>query len=413
MSASPRIGLQFHDFEFLQQIAEGGFGKIYLVRKVLTRDIYALKVMSKRALAQKNELWCARVEHDILADTASEYIVPMYYSFTSGDNVFIVMDFLPGGDLFEALQRVMVMSEDAVVFYAAELVLALEYLHKQSVVHRDIKPDNVLIDADGHIRLVDFGLSKKGVLKKQAQGLGALMCAACKRDGCCDDIEGAAPCSRASLPTSPRAPRLGTLPDPTPEDVQQQPHTRVLGTPEYIAPEVLLGLQHGPEVDWWGLGCVVFTLLVGYPPFIGETTEEIFDNIMKKQIDYPRESLLSEEARDLIEKLLTLAPENRLGVNGADEVKRHPFFRSVDWTTIRKQPAPWTPFPVGDKSWLERLRAMPAMTTPAHIRGPIDEANLDYFLWVDFQKLGEKTRDAISSSSSSSSVSSVSTTPKQ
>lgn len=151
----------------MRPLTRGGFGNVFLVKKRQTGDVFAMKVVSRAMLSQKNAMGKMKTERDILAEIENPFVVKMFYSFTSKEKVFIVMEYLPGGDLFSLLQNLGTLGEDMARFYVAETILALEYLHSISVVHRDIKPDNLLISKTGHIKLVDFGLSHKGLLASE------------------------------------------------------------------------------------------------------------------------------------------------------------------------------------------------------------------------------------------------------
>eukprot|EP00166_Cyanidium_caldarium_P002639 ctg_2569.g567 len=363
------------DFDILKPISRGSFGRVYLASKKTTGDLYAIKVLQKSEVVRKNLMRRVRAERDILAGMQNPFVVRFIWSFESAKKLFLVMEFLAGGDLYSLLSNLGFLDEGVARQYVAEIVLALEYLHRAGIVHRDLKPDNVLIDRDGHIKLTDFGLSKQGVLELPAVGVGGedngLAVGAEGVEGSVSSAGGgllptsptgaAAVGSASSMPPLRRAhalsdgrnselaaaaaaweshPQFGgvaavpiaaTSPPPPPEPA--------FGTPDYLAPELLLGTGHGFAVDWWALGVVLFELLVGVPAFHGNSIRAIFSNILSGVIQWPDDAdeTISAEARDLIGRLLEQDPQRRLGANGAEEIKAHPFFRAVDFANIRSE----------------------------------------------------------------------------
>lgn len=235
------------------------------------------------------------------------------------------MEYLIGGDLYSLLRNVGCLDEKISRIYMAEVVLALEYLHSLGVVHRDLKPDNLLIAHDGHIKLTDFGLSNVGLINST------------------DDLSGPTGSGRL-LPNGD----IGCLridSEQSQSREKRQKHSAV-GTPDYLAPEILLGTGHGSSADWWSTGIILFECLTGVPPFNAENPQSIFENILNRKIPWPRmPEDMSYDAKDLIDKLLTEDPSVRLGSNGAAEVKRHPFFKDVNWDTLARQKAAFIPNP--------------------------------------------------------------------
>jgi len=282
---SPHASSQ-HDFHVLKVIGKGSFGKVLLVSKKDTGELYAMKVLKKEALVKRNQVQHTKAERRILRTCDSPFIVRMHFAFQSADKLYLVLDYLPGGELFYHLKRERRFDEERVRLYAAELVLAVEHLHQRDIVYRDLKPENVLLDAQGHICLTDFGLSKEAV----ATGT-----------------------------------RTQTF----------------CGTPEYIAPEILQGHGHGKPVDWWSLGTLVYEMLVGLPPFYSTDVNTMYDKILRGELNFP--AYISSDARTLLTGLLQRAPEDRLGGGEADaeELKDHPWFDSVDWERVaRREYAP-------------------------------------------------------------------------
>jgi microtubule-associated serine/threonine kinase len=341
-------------------------------------------------LARRNAVSSARAERDALAAACSAgfnsqdsacphycpFVIAAYYAFASADCAYIVMEYAPGGDVACLLRAVGRLPEPAARAVAAGAVLALEHLHHRcGIVHRDVKPDNLLVGADGHVKLADFGLSVAGVVDRAAAlgGGGGGSSSGGGGEGKGQEAEAGkesrnAPCSASSSP--PAAAAAASNAPPLQNHQQhhhhhQQQQGRVVGTPDYLAPELLLGAPHGPAVDWWSLGATLFELLTGAPPFNAATPEEIFDNVLSRRVSWPAEERrgeggnggvgfgsdcdgfddsdddddddddapppLSADARDLIERLLDPDPRTRLGSKGAFEVKEHPWFSCVDW----------------------------------------------------------------------------------
>ncbi|KAF2315753.1 hypothetical protein GH714_040290 [Hevea brasiliensis] len=307
------------DFEIIKPISRGAFGRVFLARKRATGDFFAIKVLKKADMIRKNAVESILAERNILISVCNPFVVRFFYSFTCRENLYLVMEYLNGGDLYSLLRNLGCLDEDMARMYIAEVVLALEYLHSLNVIHRDLKPDNLLIGQDGHIKLTDFGLSKVGLINST------------------DDLSGASFNSSAFLDDHE------TKSQNSSKREQRQKHS-VVGTPDYLAPEILLGMGHGATADWWSVGVILFELLVGIPPFNAETPQQIFDNIMNRDIPWPRvPEEMSFEACDLINKLLTENPIQRLGATGAKEVKQHPFFGDINWDTLARQKAMFIP----------------------------------------------------------------------
>ncbi|KAI3778108.1 hypothetical protein L2E82_07137 [Cichorium intybus] len=303
------------DFEIIKPISRGAFGRVFLAKKRATGDVFAIKVLKKADMIRKNAVESILAERDILISVRNPFVVRFFYSFTCKENLYLVMEFLNGGDLFSLLRTLGCLEEDMARVYIAELVLALEYLHSLNIIHRDLKPDNLLIGPDGHIKLSDFGLSKVGLINST------------------EDLSGASE-NRTSI--------YGE------NDVTQGREHRqkqsVVGTPDYLAPEILLGVGHGATADWWSVGVILFELLVGIPPFNAESPQQVFANIMNRDIPWPKiPEEMSFEAYDLINKLLTENPVQRLGSTGAVEVKTHHFFKNIHWDTLARQKATFIP----------------------------------------------------------------------
>ncbi|KAK9727887.1 hypothetical protein K7432_001456 [Basidiobolus ranarum] len=338
------------DFEILKPISRGAFGKVYLAKKRTTHDLYAIKILKKSDMVRKNMVSQVMAERRVMSLAKTPFVVKLYYAFQSTDYLYLVMEYLIGGDLSSLLQIMGAFEEDMARIYTAETVLALEYLHNNGITHRDLKPDNLLIDSEGHIKLTDFGLSRISVKDKEAYSgsssekmnlRGTLKSHKNLRRAALEQsIQAKAPhgslrgtLSRDKIASA----RLLALKNGVVRD------TKLLGTPDYLAPELLTGIGHGPAVDWWALGVCLFEFLVGYPPFMDETPETIFKNILNHAIDWPPEGILSDLAKDLISKLLTVDPEVRLK---SEDVKNHGFFDGIDWDNMRQHEPPFIPDPI-------------------------------------------------------------------
>ncbi|CAK6976988.1 LOW QUALITY PROTEIN: microtubule-associated serine/threonine-protein kinase 2, partial [Scomber scombrus] len=292
------------DFENIKLISNGAYGAVFLVRHKETRQRFAMKKINKQNLILRNQIQQAFVERDILTFAENPFVVSMFCSFETRRHLCMVMEYVEGGDCATLLKNIGALPVDMARMYFAETVLALEYLHNYGIVHRDLKPDNLLITSMGHIKLTDFGLSKIGLM---------------------------------SLTTNLYE---GHIEKDTREFLDKQ----VCGTPEYIAPEVILRQGYGKPVDWWAMGVILYEFLVGCAPFFGDTPEELFGQVISDEIIWPEEDeALPHEAQDLICKLLRQNPLERLGTGSAFEVKQHSFFTELDWNSLLRQKAEFIP----------------------------------------------------------------------
>lgn len=301
--------IKIGDFKLIKKISSGAYGKVFLARKNKTNDLYAVKVLKKEDTLRKNMTDNVIAERKILSSLNNPFVVNLYYAFQNKKYLYLVMEYCPGGDVGTLLKNLGAFDLDMARIYAAETVLALESMHKLHFVHRDLKPDNLLISATGHVVLTDFGLSTWGVMM------------------------GGDP-SKEQGNSQHKQQQQQQLQQQQQQQQEEQEH-RIFGTPDYLAPEILLGTGHGPEVDWWALGAMVFEFITSVPPFNDDSPEKIFDNIINLRIPWPsEEDGFPPVARDFIEKLLVLDVEKRLGHNGADEIKGHPFFEGINWDTL-------------------------------------------------------------------------------
>ena len=302
-----------HDYESIKIIGRGAFGEVHVCRNKITDEIVAVKKIKKEVLDNKNQVIHIKNEQLFMSKVKSPWIVELKASFQDYDYLYLVMEYLQGGDLMNILIKKDILTEEEARFYVAEIVLAIESIHKLDCIHRDIKPDNVLIDKSGHIKLTDFGLSK--ISDKIFQ----------------NNFE-----------------KNLNLNNNKTKDNGKPTHNKnysCVGTAYYVAPEVLNKRGYGPEVDWWSLGVIFFEMLVGYVPFCSKETNEACYKVLnwKKYLKIPDSARMSREAEDLIFKLIN-SPKKRLGANGAEEIKSHPFFYGFNWDNILNIKPPFIPF---------------------------------------------------------------------
>ncbi|KAH7343829.1 AGC/NDR protein kinase [Rhizoctonia solani] len=314
-------------------IGKGAFGETD------TGKIYAMKTLQKSEMLKRDQVPCTRSRGTRRScESDSPWVVQLYYSFQDPAYLYLIMEFLPGGDLMTMLIKYDTFSEDVTRFYMAECVLAIEAVHKMGFIHRDIKPDNILIDKDGHIKLSDFGLSTGFHKQHDSAYYQRLLDQA---NGVVSPT-GASNAGRNSVMVNPihltMTSRETIL---TWKANRRKLAYSTVGTPDYIAPEIFLLQGYGNECDWWSLGAIMFECLVGYPPFCSETTHETYKKIIdwKNHLVFPDDVHLSREAEDLIRRLIC-GQDQRLAV---EQIKQHQFFYGVDWPTIRNIDAPFIP----------------------------------------------------------------------
>uniref|UniRef100_A0ABI7VSN3 non-specific serine/threonine protein kinase n=1 Tax=Felis catus TaxID=9685 RepID=A0ABI7VSN3_FELCA len=269
-------------FELLKVLGQGSFGKVFLVRKKTGPDagqLYAMKVLKKASLKVRDRVR-TKMERDILVEVNHPFIVKLHYAFQTEGKLYLILDFLRGGDVFTRLSKEVLFTEEDVKFYLAELALALDHLHQLGIVYRDLKPENILLDEIGHIKLTDFGLSKESV------------------------------------------------------DQEKKAYS-FCGTVEYMAPEVVNRRGHSQSADWWSYGVLMFEMLTGTLPFQGKDRNETMNMILKAKLGMPQ--FLSAEAQSLLRMLFKRNPANRLGSEGVEEIKRHLFFANVDWNKLYRR----------------------------------------------------------------------------
>lgn len=434
-----------NDFDIIKPISKGAFGSVFLAKKRTTGDYYAIKVLKKSDMIAKNQITNVKAERMILmTQTQSPFVVKLFFTFQSADYLYLVMEYLPGGDCASLCKALGGLPEEWTKQYVAEVVNGLESLHSKGVVHRDMKPDNLLIDQKGHLKLTDFGLSKIGLLGRQnRQQLGTSTKSVAgtptieghhaKKDSI-GSVSSIAASSNPSLspvhtktstpvttatkmpetpistgiaqsqsfyvgmPSTVRGPIMSASTDASDSSGAESPRVltaaakpisvvksvaqtdspshifgsqilaeslsssaavqsssgsgaqlkKFVGTPDYLAPESILGLgMDDAAVDWWALGVILYEFLYGYPPFHADTPEKVFDNILSNHIDWEEdeETQVSEHARDLMKKLMCTDRKDRLGAgdNGAADIKSHAFFEGIDWDNLTKADGPFMP----------------------------------------------------------------------
>ncbi|XP_027332211.1 serine/threonine-protein kinase AtPK2/AtPK19-like isoform X2 [Abrus precatorius] len=303
------IGVE--DFDVLKVVGQGAFGKVYQVRKAGTSEIYAMKVMCKDKIMQRNQAEYVKSERDLLTKVDHSFIVRLRYSFQTKYRLYLVLDFVNGGHLFFQLYRQGLFREELARFYVAEIICAVSYLHANDIMHRDLKPENILLDADGHVVLTDFGLAKQFNKNERSNS----MC----------------------------------------------------GTLEYMAPEIVMGKGHDKVADWWSVGILLYEMLTGKLPFAGGNRQKIQQKIIKDKIKLP--SFLSSEAHSLL-KGKDASKRLGSGLSGGEEIKGHKWFKSVSWKKLEAREIRPSFVPEVDgkqcvANFEERWTTMPLLDSPA------------------------------------------------
>jgi len=276
--------MSYNDFEHLKLLGTGSFGRVLLVRKKDNKKLYAMKILLKSYLKRYHQEEHTKAERDLMVSMNSPFIINIKYAFQDETQLYIVTEFMQGGDMFFHLHENEnnKFDRERAKFYIIELLLALEYLHQNNMIYRDLKPENILMDKDGHIKIADFGLSKE-----------------------LNDINDTA--------------------------------NTLCGTPQYLAPEVIIKKEYDKGVDWWSLGCVLYEFLTGYLPFNIPQNNQLSLRVYKIPLQFPPE--MDKTDIDLIRKLLTIDPKNRIGYgsNDANDIKKHPYFKDVDWEKYQRK----------------------------------------------------------------------------
>lgn len=265
------------ELEIQQTIGTGTFGRVVLARDIPTHHFYALKIMTVSEVIRLRQVEHVNNEKNILASISHPFIVNMIWTYHDNRFLYMLLEYVPGGELFTYLRTAHRFDNATSLFFASEIVMAMDYLHSQLIVYRDLKPENILLDNTGHIKLTDFGFAKR---------------------------------------------------------IEERRTYTLCGTPEYLAPEIIQGRGHGREVDWWALGILIYEMLIGYPPFFDEHPFRIYEKILEGKVEWPR--VVEANAKDLIKKLLVRDVTRRLGSlkHGVDDVKQHRWFRVLDWDSV-------------------------------------------------------------------------------
>nr|AML77124.1 putative LOV domain-containing protein [Alangium chinense] len=308
VDSGEQIGLKH--FRPIKPLGSGDTGSVHLVELCETGEYFAMKAMDKGIMLNRNKVHRACAEREILDMLDHPFLPALYASFQTKTHICLITDYCPGGELFVLLDRQprKVLKEDAVRFFAAEVVVALEYLHCQGIIYRDLKPENILLQSNGHVSLTDFDLSCLTSCKPQLL-----------------------------IPeTNEKKKRQKSQQTPIFMAEPMRASNSFVGTEEYIAPEIITGAGHTSAVDWWALGILLYEMLYGYTPFRGKTRQKTFANILHRDLKFPGSISVSLQAKQLIYRLLHRDPKNRLAsCEGANEVKKHPFFRGVNWALVR------------------------------------------------------------------------------
>ncbi|KAI4311855.1 hypothetical protein MLD38_036718 [Melastoma candidum] len=358
-------------FRLLKRLGCGDIGSVYLSELSGTKCHFAMKVMDKGSLAGRKKLLRAQIEREILQCLDHPFLPTLYSHFETEKFSCLVMEFCPGGDLHTLRQRQpgKYFPEQAVKFYVAEVLLALEYLHMLGIIYRDLKPENVLVREDGHIMLSDFDLSlrcsvnptlvKNASIDSDPLRKNSAYCAqpaciepSCIQPACVVPTTCFAPRLFSSKSKKDRKPKneIGNQVSPLPELIAEPTEARSMsfvGTHEYLAPEIIKGEGHGSAVDWWTFGIFLYELLFGRTPFKGSGNRATLFNVVGQPLRFPESPVVSFAARDLMRGLLVKEPQHRLAYKrGATEIKQHPFFEGVNWALIRCATPPEIPKPV-------------------------------------------------------------------
>ncbi|KAM3134690.1 hypothetical protein pb186bvf_013165 [Paramecium bursaria] len=282
--------VSIEDFTLIKMLGKGAFGKVMLCEKKDNKELYAIKSLRKEDIISRDHIEYLKTERKILEQTQHPFLVSLEYAFITVECVYFVMKFMRGGELFTHLQKFSRFSEDFALFYASQVLLALEYLHKMGIIYRDLKPENILMDDQGYVALTDYGLAKFLSKGQVAQS--------------------------------------------------------IVGTPEYLAPEVITQVGHNHVADWWCLGILIYEMICGRTPFFSENRNAMFRNIVETELKFPSTVYMTNECKSLLTALLKKKPNERLGSKSdAEEIKKHPWFKKMDFNKLlnRELKSPFVP----------------------------------------------------------------------
>nr|AML77445.1 putative LOV domain-containing protein [Portulaca pilosa] len=342
LDSGEQIGLKH--FRPVRPLGAGDTGSVHLVELRGTDEYFAMKAMDKSIMLNRNKVHRACAEREILDMLDHPFLPALYASFQTKTHICLITDYYPGGEMFLLLDRqpFKVLKEEAIRFYAAEVIVALEYLHCQGIIYRDLKPENILLQSNGHISLTDFDLS---------------CLTSCKPQLLLPGIHEKKKKHHKTQQKTQQTPIF--LAEP------MRASNSFVGTEEYIAPEIITGAGHTSAVDWWALGILLYEMLYSYTPFRGKTRQRTFTNVLQKDVKFPTSKQVSLHLKQLIYRLLQKDPKKRLGSSeGANEIKRHPFFRGVNWALVRCMKPP-------------ELEGLPFSTDPEKEAKIIDPDMLD------------------------------------
>lgn len=332
-----RTRMKHGDFQILTQIGQGGYGQVYLASKKDTREICALKVMSKKLLFKLDEVRHVLTERDILTTAKSDWLVRLLYAFQDDNSIYLAMEYVPGGDFRTLLNNTGVLHNRHARFYISEMFLCVDALHTLGYIHRDLKPENFLIDGTGHVKLTDFGLAAGFLAPAKIESMRI------KLEEVGNLPSSANPFGRPIEERTPKERREGYR---SLREREVNYAKSIVGSPDYMAPEVLKGEEYDFTVDYWSLGCMLFEALAGYPPFAGASVDETWQNLKRwpqvlRKPEYEDPNyFLSRRTWDLITRLIT-TKNNRL--RGINTVQMHDYFREVEFDRLRQERAPFVP----------------------------------------------------------------------
>ncbi|KAN0025553.1 hypothetical protein ACTFIU_001830 [Dictyostelium citrinum] len=295
-----------NEYNFIKTISKGGYGEVFLATNQ-SNEFFAIKVINKCNIIKKKMVKQLMNERNIMVNYQNKFMVKLFECFQTDEKVFFVMEYLYGGDFGSFLKKFCCLEEDYCKLFIAQIVLGLEYIHNSGIVHRDLKPENLLFDADGNIKLVDFGFSETGFNNNKKKNNN----------------------------NKKKNKKKNYNKNKNNKNSNKMKESRILGTPYYISPEIINGNEYGKTVDWWSLGIMVYEILTGDTPYDGNEPTIILKHITQRSNDIYWPESLSPVAVDFIKGLLTVNPLKRLGANGSGEVKNHPFFAGINWDDVK------------------------------------------------------------------------------